>query len=139
MTRRGNYSRDRREGTMTFLENTKKLAAHTIKYTNKKFSKSVRFTLSNRMIDKAFEIQHLLLLANEMLPNDKISAEYRISKQIEALVCCKEFAYYIEVARMSEQIKNDNEENYWSSILVSIQRSVGGWHKSDKQRYKHLL
>ena len=139
MTRRGNYSRDKRDGTMTFLENVKKLIAHTIKSTNKKFSKSVRFTLSNRMVDKAFEIQHLLLLANEIIPTDAKSVNDRLTNQIKALVCCKEFAYFIEIARMSEQIKTDAEENYWSGILVSVQRSVGGWHKVDKQRYKHLV
>lgn len=124
---------------MTFLENVKKLIAHTIKSTNKKFSKSVRFTLSNRMVDKAFEIQHLLLLANEIIPTDAKSVNDRLTNQIKALVCCKEFAYFIEIARMSEQIKTDAEENYWSGILVSVQRSVGGWHKVDKQRYKHLV
>lgn len=138
MTRRGNHNRQRKEGTMTFIDNAKKLIAYTASITNKKFSKSVRFSLSNRILDKAFEIQHLLLLANEINPKNSSEVKARLDNQIEALVCCKELGYFIELSFANGHIDSGNEV-YWSSLLTDVQRTAGGWHKSDKLRYSNLL
>lgn len=96
MSMRGNVKRARKEGQLTFLNKAEKIIFYTFQITNstKKYPKKWRFTLTNRIQEKALEIYHNLLHANEIYPKTQKDAERRFELQELAIVNCKELDFF---------------------------------------------
>lgn len=96
----------------------KELAVHTIKLTSNcnKFPKKYRFTLCDRMQNKAMNIYELLLEANRT----HLSNLYlRNDLQTKVILNCDELLFYIEMC-LQLQIIQPNSVEYWSKLVSDI-------------------
>lgn len=82
---------ERNQGELTVIIKAKEMAAHTLRITNneKNFPKRYRLTLTNKIVDKAFDIYTLLYEANELYPHNAAELEMRQNKQRQAMAYCR--------------------------------------------------
>ena len=109
------------------------LAVHTIKLTSNcnKFPKKYRFTLCDRMQNKAMTIYEQLLEANRTLLSD---ISDRACLQTGAITNCDELLFYIEMC-LQLQIIEPNSAEYWSKLVSDIKYMAIKWRAKDKERY----
>lgn len=110
----------------------KELIKHTIKLTSncKKFPKKYRFTLCDRMQNKAMTIYEFLLEANRT-PLSCKSTRYEL--QTKAIWNCDELLTYIELCVDLNIIESSSAE-YWSKLVCDIKYMTIKWRKTDKER-----
>lgn len=140
MTRRGNVKRTRRSGKLTFLLKAEKFIDYTLTITNKRdgFPKSVRFTLTNRIVDRSLDIREMLSRANRIYPLNREDALKRLDMQSLAIEMYRDMDFMIRLAHSKKYIK-DNELKHWSYLMADARKVATGWHNSDVERYKSLI
>lgn len=122
----------KQEGDLQVIIKAKKLCVHTIRVTSncKKFPKKYRFTLCDKMQNKAMEIYENLLEANRTLLTDKAA---RSELQTKAILYCDELLFYIEMC-LELQIIEPNSADFWSKLVSDIKFMTIKWRSTDKQR-----
>ena len=112
---------------------SKELAVHTIKVTSNcnKFPKKYRFTLCDKMQNKAMNIYELLLEANRVNLSD---IKTRNELQTKAILSCDELLFYIEMC-LQLNIIQPNSAEYWSKLVSDIKFMTIKWRTKDKERY----
>ena len=110
----------------------KNLVKQTIKLTSNcnKFPKKYRFTLCDRMQNKAMSIYELLLEANRTLMMYKAS---RLELQTKAIMNCDQLLFYIELC-LNLNIIESNSAEYWSKLVSDIKCMTIAWRTKDKER-----
>ena len=110
----------------------KELAVHTVRLTSNcnKFPKKYRFTLCDRMQNKAMTIYELLLEANRTPINCKSA---RNELQTKAIMNCDELLFYIEMC-LELNIIASNSAEYWSKLVSDIKYMTIAWRTKDKER-----
>lgn len=110
----------------------KALTVHTIKLTSNcnKFPKKYRFTLCDRMQNKAMTIYELLLEANRTRLTNKAM---RSDLQTRAILNCDELLFYIELC-LDLNIIPTNSAEYWSKLVSDIKFMTIAWRTRDKER-----
>ncbi len=120
---------------LNVITKVKDLIKHTFIVTNntEHFPKKYRFTLVNRMQDKAISIYECLLEANELNLADRIEREERRRLQAKALTYCKELLFFIELSFEMKFISVSSCE-YWSRMALDVKYMATAWRKKDQQR-----
>ncbi len=110
----------------------KELAVHTVRITSNcnKFPKKYRFTLCDKMQNKAMTIYELLLEANRTLLSNKIT---RNELQTKAIMNCDQLLFYIEMC-LELDIIAANSAEYWSKLVSDIKFMTLAWRTKDKER-----
>lgn len=110
----------------------KELVVHTIKLTSncKKFPKKYRFTLCDKMQNKAMTIYELLLEANRTSLSFK---SIRSELQTKAIMNCDQLLFYIELCLELDIIASSSAE-YWSKLVSDIKFMTIAWRTKDKER-----
>ena len=110
----------------------KELAVHTIRITSNcnRFPKKYRFTLCDRMQNKAMTIYELLLEANRTMLSNKTA---RIELQTKAIMNCDQLLFYIEMC-LELNIIAANSAEYWSKLVSDIKFMTIAWRTKDKER-----
>lgn len=110
----------------------KELTVHTIRITSNcnKFPKKYRFTLCDRMQNKAMTIYELLLEANRTRINN---GAVRSELQTKAILMCDELLFYIELCLQLSIIESNSAE-YWSKLVSDIKFMTIAWRTKDKER-----
>lgn len=110
----------------------KELTVHTIRFTSNcnKFPKKYRFTLCDRMQNKAMTIYELLLEANRTHLSNKF---VRSELQSKAILMCDELLFYIELCLQLSIIESRSAE-YWSKLVSDIKFMTIAWRTKDKER-----
>lgn len=110
----------------------KKLVFDTIKTTSNcnKFPKKYRFTLCDKMQNKAMAIYELLFEANRTHLSYK---NERYNLQSKAITNCDELLFYIEMCLELEIITPGCTEN-WSKLVSDIKFMTIKWRTKDKER-----
>ena len=110
----------------------KELAVHTIRITSNcgKFPKKYRFTLCDRMQNKAMDIYELLLEANRTFLSNKVA---RFELQSKAITSCDKLLFYIEMC-LELSIIASNSAEYWSKLVSDIKYMTIAWRTKDKER-----
>lgn len=131
--------RDKTPGDMTVLAKCKDLIAYTFQITNntQRFSKKVRFTLTNRLQDKTLRIYENLIEANEIFPETSSDFRERRSLQRNSLALCKQILFLIELSLERKSIE-ERQASYWSGIVEHVQRLTYKWMESDYRRFSEL-
>lgn len=108
------------------------LIKHTIKLTSncKKFPKKYRFTLCDRMQNKAMKIYEFLLEANRT-PLGCKSKRYEL--QTKAIWNCDELITYIQICLDLDIIESSSAE-HWSKLVCDIKYMAIKWRTTDKER-----
>ena len=121
------------DSDLKVITKAQELAVHTIKITSNcnKFPKKYRFTLCDRMQNKAMTIYELLLEANRIKLSD---ISDRNCLQTKAITNCDELLFYIEMC-LQLQIIEPNSAEYWSKLVSDIKFMTIKWRSKDKERY----
>lgn len=105
--------RERKEPTeFNVIVKAKDLVKHTFTITNstERYPKKYRFTLVNRIQDKAVDIYECVLEANELDLRDAQEYRQRQKLQAKALTYCKELLFFIELSQEMGFISMSSKE-----------------------------
>ena len=113
----------------------KDLIKHTFTITNstERFPKKYRFTLVNRIQDKAVDIYECALEANELKLLDAQEFKERQRLQAKAMTYCKELLFFIELSHEQGFISTNSCE-YWSKLALDVKYMLAAWKKRDRAR-----
>lgn len=128
--------RERKEPSeFNVIVKCKDMIKHTFTITNstERFPKKYRFTLVNRIQDKAIDIYECALEANELNLLDAQERQKRAELQARALTYCKELLYFIELSHEQGFISVSSCE-YWSKLVLEVKYLIAAWKKRDKAR-----
>lgn len=128
--------RMRKEPTeFNVIVKAKDLVKHTFTITNstERYPKKYRFTLVNRIQDKAMDIYECVLEANELDLRDAQEYRQRQKLQAKALTYCKELLFFIELSQEMGFISMSSCE-YWSKLALEVKYMTTAWKKRDKTR-----
>lgn len=118
--------RERKEPTeFNVIVKAKDLVKHTFTITNstERYPKKYRFTLVNRIQDKAVDIYECVLEANELDLRDAQEYRQRQKLQAKALTYCKELLFFIELSQEMGFISMSSCE-YWSKLALDMKRKL---------------
>lgn len=124
-----------RDNEFHLIVKAKDMIKHTFMITNStnRFPKKYRFTLVNRIQDKAVDIYECILEANELDLRDPGEFLERQRLQTKALTLCKELLFFIELSQEMGFIAM-NSCAYWSKLVLSVKNMTAAWKKRDKTR-----
>lgn len=127
---------ERSQGELTVIVKAKEMAAHTLRITNneKNFPKRYRFTLTNKIVDKAFDVYTLLYEANEIYPHNGRELEMRQNKQREAMAYCRSMMAMIDIAKEAFSLSPDKVA-YWAKMIFEVRTMTAAWYKKDMERF----
>ena len=128
--------RERKEPSeFNVIVKAKDLVKHTFTITNstERFPKKYRFTLVNRIQDKAVQIYECVIEANELDLRDAQEFRERQKLQAKALTYCKELLFFIELSQEMGFISMKSC-NVWSKLVLDVKYMVAAWKKRDKTR-----
>lgn len=111
----------------------KNLAEHTFRITSNcnRYPKKYRFSLVDKMQNKALEIYEYLYEANRT--NLETCLEERSELQTKAITQCDELLFYIELS-MKLNIINVKSMEYWSKMVTDVKHMTIAWRTGDKKR-----
>ena len=109
--------------------------AEVLQITNstERYPKKYRFTLVNRIQDKAVDVYECVLEANELDLRDAQEYRQRQKLQAKALTYCKELLFFIELSQEMGFISMSSCE-YWSKLALEVKYMTTAWKKRDKTR-----
>lgn len=111
----------------------KELAKHTLIITSNcnRYPKKYRFSLVDKMQNKALEIYEHLYDANRT--DLRLYPKERSELQTKAITKCDELLFYIELS-MELNIINNKSTEYWSKMVSDIKHMAIAWRTKDKER-----
>ena len=111
----------------------KELAKHTLIITSNcnRYPKKYRFSLVDKMQNKALEIYEHLYEANRT--DLRLYPKERSELQTKAITKCDELLFYIELS-MELNIINNKSTEYWSKMVSDIKHMALAWRTKDKER-----
>ncbi len=111
----------------------KELAKHTLIITSNcnRYPKKYRFSLVDKMQNKALEIYEHLYEANRT--DLRLYPKERSELQTKAITKCDELLFYIELS-MELSIINNKSAEYWSKMVSDIKHMAIAWRTKDKER-----
>jgi len=121
------------ETELKVILKAKDLAEHTLRVTSNCnwYPKKYRFSLVDKMQNKALEIYEYLYEANRTdLKNFK---KERSELQTKAITNCDELLFYIELSMKLNIISMESTE-YWSKMVSDIKHMAIAWRTKDKGR-----
>ena len=109
------------------------LAEHTLRVTSNcnRYPKKYRFSLVDKMQNKALEIYEKLHEANRT--DIKDYKRERLELQTKAITNCDQLLFYIELSYKLQIINNKSTE-YWSKMVCDVKRMTIAWRSKDKER-----
>ena len=109
------------------------LAKHTLIITSNanRYPKKFRFSLVDKMQNKALDIYEALLEANRT--DIKDYKRDRLEMQTRAITYYDELLFYIELSH-EINIINEKSMEYWSKMVSDIKHMTIAWRSKDKSR-----
>lgn len=116
------------------ITKAKDLVKHTDAMTSeKRFPKKYRFTLVNRLQDRALFIYECVQEANELDLTDPQEFRERQYLQKKALTACKIVLFFIEMA-FEKGLIDDKQCATWARHVTDVKNMTAKWKKMDKER-----
>ena len=115
------------------ITKAKQLAKHTLIMTSnaRRYPKKFRFSLVDKMQNKALEIYELLFEANRTDLKDYKRA--RLEIQTKAITHCDELMYFIELS-YELNIINSGSMEAWSKMVMDVKHMAIAWRTKDRNR-----
>lgn len=109
------------------------LAEHTLRVTSNcnRYPKKYRFSLVDKMSNRALEIYQYLQEANRT--DLKFYKRDRLEMQTKAITYCDQLLFYIELSHKLNIINVDSME-YWSKMVNDVKHMTIAWRTSDRER-----
>lgn len=107
------------ENDLKVIQKAKELATHTLKVTSNanRYPKKYRFSLVDKMQNKAMKIFEMLFEANRT--DIKNYKRDRLEMQTKAITYCDELLFYIEMSHDLEIINIDSVE-HWPKMVSDV-------------------
>lgn len=121
------------------LVKAKELAGFTLRVTmnEKNFPKRYRFSITDRMQNKAMQILEELTIANEIYPDTYIEFDKRRLHMKEARASIRALIALAEVAVATFPVKPSTFAE-WTRAASELQKQITGWIKYDDARFAYL-
>lgn len=131
------HANDRSEGKYDILEAAKEMAGYTLRITQneKNFPKRYRFSVVNKIQDKAVYICDCLIMAQEIYPNTPMEYQRRQLYQKEARAACRSMMTLMEIAADTFGVKAGTFE-HWTRMVTELKNHTTGWIMDDQKRFK---
>lgn len=115
------------------ITKAKQLAKHTLIMTSNAriYPKKFRFSLVDKMQNKALEIYEMLFEANRT--DIKAYKRERLELQTKAITHCDELMYFIELS-YELNIINSGSMEAWSKMVMDVKHMTIAWRTKDKNR-----
>lgn len=115
------------------ITKAKQLAEHTLIMTSnaRRYPKKFRFSLVDKMQNKALEIYELLFEANRTDLKDY--KRERLELQTKAITHCDELMYFIELS-YELNIINSGSMEAWSKMVMDVKHMAIAWRSKDRSR-----
>lgn len=109
------------------------LAEHTLRITSNcnRYPKKYRFSLVDKMQNKALEIYEYLHEANRT--DFRAYRRERSELQTKAITMCDQLLFYIEMSHKLDII-NEKSMEYWSKMVSDVKNMSLAWRSKDKTR-----
>lgn len=109
------------------------LAEHTLRITSNcnRYPKKYRFSLVDKMQNKALEIYEYLHEANRT--DFRTYRRERSELQTKAITMCDQLLFYIELSHKLDII-NEKSMEYWSKMVSDVKYMAISWRSKDKER-----
>jgi len=109
------------------------LAEHTLRITSNcnRYPKKYRFSLVDKMQNKALEIYEYLHEANRT--DFRRYRQERSELQTKAITRCDQLLFYIELSHKLDII-NEKSMEYWSKMVSDVKNMSLAWRTKDKER-----
>lgn len=132
---------ERKDQELTIITKARDLVDETMSRT-KKFDKRLRFTLSNRIDEKALDVLEAIVEANEINPAIETDPQrraklcmVRFALQTSALTGCKMLLIFLDIAKTHGQIDNRACE-FWTKRVLDVKYMTAAWRKKDAARFR---
>ena len=132
---------ERKDQELTIITKARDLVDETMSRT-KKFDKRLRFTLSNRIDEKALDVLEAIVEANEINPTIETDPRRRANLcmarfdlQTSALTGCKMLLIFLDIAKNHGQIDNRACE-FWTTPVLDVTYMTAAWRKKDAARFR---
>lgn len=121
------------EERLKVILKAEELAEHTLRVTSNcnRYPKKYRFSLVDKMQNKALEIYMFLHEANRT--DLKVYGRERSELQTKAITYCDELLFFIEMS-YKLNIINDKSMGYWSKMVTDVKHMAIAWRSKDKER-----
>lgn len=130
----------RSEGDLKVITVSGELCDYTLQITSaeKHFPKRYRWSITNRIVQTALDIDDHLIHANSVYvrPDDG-SLLRRQTHQLEALELTYVLLRNIDRAYRRFGVDSFNIE-HWTALVMNLQRLIRGWYQKDKERYESI-
>jgi len=128
---------ERTSGDYDVLQGAKEVAGYVLRITQneKYFPKRYRFSVTNKMQEKAMDIVEKLVEAYEIYPNTQTEAEERLLRMKVARAEIRSLLTLTEVAAETFGIKASTFE-HMTRLLVNLKTHLTAWIRSDLKRFK---
>ena len=129
----------RGESDLNVITKARELASYTLHICSneKNFPKRYRWCITNYIISDAFEIHRNTRKANSVFVSRKSDYETRRQFQNKAIAAIDSMLGDMDIAYATFGI-NDDRIEYWTGLVIEIQKLLRNWRKSDQERYKDL-
>lgn len=130
----------RQPGKFEVLVKVREMCAYTLQIckNEKNFPKRDRWILTQPIVNEALTVLACIRRANAIRVTRKEDYTYRRSQQIEAFAHAEALLALIDIAYIALSIESSRVE-HWTGLVLEVEDKLGGWRKSDRERYKHLL
>lgn len=134
------YKEDRKKGDLDAITKATDMVAHTLKITDNTnvFPKRHRFSITQKIQNKAIDVLTLTIEANEIFPTNAKELMERQLKQKQAAGACRSLLAIVNIANATFNIPNE-KLRYWVSMIVGTRNNIISWQKSDAKRFEKLL
>lgn len=119
------------ENDLKVIVKAKELSVHSFKLTSNsdRFPKKYRHSLADRIQIRSMDIFEKLLEANRI--NNNTAKWQRCEKITEAVTCCDELLFYIELS-MNLNLLNDRSAAYWSKMVQDVKYMAIAWRTKER-------
>ena len=129
----------REVGKYDSVEKAKELAGYVIRITmnEKKFPKRYRFTVTEKIINRAIFIVDNLTMANELFPNTSLELDKRIIYMKEARAACRALLLLVEIAANAFSVSASTFKELTENTK-ELRKHITAWIESDKNRFRKI-
>lgn len=115
------------------ITKAKQLTKHTLIMTSnaRRYPKKYRFSLVDKMQNKALEIYEMLFEANRT--DIRHFKRERLELQTKAITHCDELMYFIELS-YELNIINSGSMEAWSKMVMDVKHMAIAWRTKDRNR-----
>ena len=129
----------RTESDLAVIIKARELAVYTIKIASneKNFPKRYRWCITNKIIDSVIDINKYINKGNAIFVKGAEDFNIRRNMQVNAMAETYSLLAMMDIAYALFNVDSDRVD-YWTGLVIELQRLIKKWRDSDYERYKNI-